>query len=235
VQPTTYIADLQGFNRYIGWYEGSDPLKLEAWIQKIRAERPDDRVCIAEYGAEGNVAQQSAAIPEPFPDPVKGQYFPEIVQTRYHEAQWSIIERYPAMWGSYVWNLFDFTVPLWNRGGVPGRNQKGLVTYDRAVRKDAFHWYRVNWSDEPAVHVADLRIPRTAGAAFDLPVYANRPGVKLRIDGAEVASLQDGVNRCHRWARGIRLAAGRHRVEASIPAGEGSPVVTEATEIVVNE
>lgn len=235
VQPTTYIADLQGFNRYIGWYEGSDPLKLEAWIQKIRAERPDDRVSISEYGAEGNVAQQSAAIPEPFPDPVKGQYFPEIVQTRYHESQWSVIERYPSMWGSYVWNLFDFTVPLWNRGGVPGRNQKGLVTYDRATRKDAFHWYRVNWSDEPAVHVADLRIPRSAGTAFDLPVYANRPGVKLMIDGAEVAPLQDGVNRCHRWARGIRLTAGRHRVEATIPAGAGSPAVTETTEIVVKE
>jgi hypothetical protein len=55
------------------------------------------------------------------------------------------------------------------------------------------------------------------------------------IDGAEVAPLQDGVNRCHRWARGIRLAAGRHRVEATIPAGGGSPAVTETTEIVVKE
>ena len=112
-------------------------------------------------------------------DPVKGQFYPEIVQTRVHEVQWAILERHPELWGTYVWNLVDFTVPLWNRGGVPGRNQKGLVTYDRATKKDAFHWYRVNWNPAPGVHVADARIPRTAGEAFDLPIYANRAKLTL--------------------------------------------------------
>jgi beta-galactosidase len=235
VQPVTYIADLQGVNRYYGWYEGSDPSKLEAWIEKMDAERPDNRIALSEYGAEANVAQQADAIPVPFPDPVKGQFYPEIVQTRLHEVQWSILERHPEIWGTYLWNLCDFTVPLWNRGGVPGRNMKGLVTYDRAIKKDAFHWYRVNWSQGPAVHVADLRIPRHAGKAFDLPVYANRPGVVLLVDGAEVAGLQPGVNGRHFWARGLVLPKGTHRVEARLPADGGAPAAVASGEIVVGE
>ena len=235
VQTVTYIADLQGVNRYFGWYSGKDPAKLEEWIVRMNRERPDNRISLSEYGAEGNVAQQSETIPDPFPDPVKGQFYPEIVQTRLHEVQWAILERHPEIWGTYVWNLCDFTVPLWNRGGVPGRNMKGLVTYDRAVRKDAFHWYRVNWNAAPAVHVADLRIPRHAGKAFDLPVYANRPDVEVRIDGALLPALERGVNGRHFWARGVALPKGTHRVEARLPLPDGEPAVAFAGEIVVGD
>jgi beta-galactosidase len=112
---------------------------------------------------------------------------------------------------------------------------KGLVTYDRAVKKDAFHWYRVNWNTAPAVHVADLRIPRRAGKAFDLPVYANRPDVELRIDGTLLPALARGVNDRHFWARGIVLSKGTHRVEARLPVPDREPAVTAVGEITVGD
>ena len=31
---------------------------------------------------------------------------------------------------------------------------KGLVTYDRQTRKDAWYWYQANWSSTPMVHLA---------------------------------------------------------------------------------
>jgi beta-galactosidase len=234
VQPVTYIADLQGFNRYYGWYEGADPAKLEGWIERIRKDRPDNCIALTEYGGEGNVHQQSAKVPDPFPDPVKGQFYPEIVQTRLHEVQWSILERHPEIWGTYVWNLVDFTVPLWNRGGEPGRNQKGLVTYDRTVRKDAFHWYRVNWSTVPAVHVADTRIPRNAGEAFDLPIYANREALTVTVDGKDLGGLQRGVNDRQHWLRNVRLAAGDHVIEARVAGDAGGAGASERVVLHVN-
>ncbi len=56
--------------------------------------------------------------------------------------RWAAIEKHPFIWGSYLWNMFDFTVPGWNRGGIKGRNHKGLITYDRSTRKDAFYFYK---------------------------------------------------------------------------------------------
>ena len=46
----------------------------------------------------------------------------------------------PFLWCKFIWNMFDFASDGRKEGGAPGRNDKGLVTYDRRIRKDAFYW-----------------------------------------------------------------------------------------------
>ena len=59
--------------------------------------------------------------------------------------------------GSYVWNLCDFGSANRDEGGKQGQNQKGLVTIDRKIKKDAYYLYKANWSKESFVKLAGSR------------------------------------------------------------------------------
>ena len=49
--------------------------------------------------------------------------------------------------------MFDFAVPTSKRGSVEARNMKGLITFDRKTKKDAYYWYKANWSKDPVLYV----------------------------------------------------------------------------------
>ena len=53
-----------------------------------------------------------------------------------------LIEERPWLWATHVWNMFDFAADGRDEGGKHGENQKGLVTIDRELRKDAFYLYK---------------------------------------------------------------------------------------------
>ena len=78
-----------------------------------------------------------------------------------HETAWAAMKARPFVWGTFVWNMFDFAVSTRHEGGVPGRNDKGLVTYDRKIKKDAFYFYKANWSDEPVLYITEPPVHRT--------------------------------------------------------------------------
>lgn len=46
-----------------------------------------------------------------------------------------MIEKCPWLWATHVWNLFDFAADGRDEGGKHGENQKGLVTFDRQLKK----------------------------------------------------------------------------------------------------
>lgn len=67
-----------------------------------------------------------------------------------------IIAERPFVWGTFVWNMFDFGAAHRTEGDRPGINDKGLVTFDRKVRKDAFYFYKANWNkQEPMIYLAE--------------------------------------------------------------------------------
>ena len=70
-----------------------------------------------------------------------------------HEAHWKQMKTRPYSGARIVWNMFDFAADSRNEGDTPGRNDKGLVTYDRQTRKDAFFWYKANWTTTPFVYI----------------------------------------------------------------------------------
>jgi beta-galactosidase len=79
--------------------------------------------------------------------------------------------------------MFDFASDFRNEGDRPGRNDKGLVTYDRKVRKDAFYYYKSAWTDAPTVHIVSKRWTRRTEAHTTIRVFSNAPSVKLRLNG----------------------------------------------------
>ena len=96
---------------------------------------------------------------------------------------WAVMKTKPYVWATFVWNLFDFAVSTRHEGGVPGRNDKGLVTYDRQIKKDAFYFYKANWSDEPVLYITDRRFTERTNAVTDVKIYSNARTVELLLNG----------------------------------------------------
>src|SRR3546814_2704251 len=101
----------------------------------------------------------------------------------YHEQNWRGIRDLPYLWGSFVWVAFDLASDGRSEGDRNGINDKGLVTYDRAVRKDAYYWYQANWSDRPMLHLTERRHDYRTQARVTVRVYSNQPAVRLTVNG----------------------------------------------------
>ena len=173
------ITDVVGYNKYYGWYHGKTR-DFEAWLEKFHRINPDVPLCVSEYGAEGIVRYHSA-------DP-KVKDYTEEYHALFHEEVWKILGSKPYLWATYVWNMFDFGANIRDEGGVKGRNNKGLVTYDRKIRKDAFYLYKAHWSDEKFVHIASKRFVERAEEAIRVKVYSNCREVTLYVNGQLFAS-----------------------------------------------
>ena len=177
------ITDILGYNHYFGWYAGTFR-DLDKWLTKWRETAPDKKLCLSEYGAEGIVRYQNSS-------PVPGDYS-ESYQAVYHENYIERIVSADWMWGSYVWNMFDFGSAARNEGGVRGRNNKGLVTFDRKIKKDAFYVYKAYWSDEPFVKIAGSRYLKRKTGDSEIKVYSNADTVKLEV--GEYVAEQSGAH-----------------------------------------
>ena len=208
------IPDLLGWNLYPGWYNG----KKEDFGRILDQDRFTSRhggFCVSEYGAGANVDQHEDRPKQPKPG---GQWHPEEWQAEVHEAAWAAIEARPFVWGSFVWNLFDFTSYFRREGGVPGRNDKGLVTSDRKIKKDAFFFYKANWSDEPVLYITSRRFTERTNAVTDIKVYSNAGAVEVLLNGASLGTNNTGTNCVFRWPN-ITLQPGENKIEARAENG----------------
>src|ERR1017187_3472318 len=148
--PTTLYSQLICFNKYYGWY-GGVLTDLAPWADNFHSAYPTRMVGVSEYGCGASIYQHSE---DPGTEPANaGSYHPEEYQNLFHESYWQQMKARPFLWGKFIWNMFDFASDGRNEGDTPGRNDKGLVTYDRQVRKDAFYWYKANWTTNPTVYI----------------------------------------------------------------------------------
>ena len=168
--PLWSITDFVSVNQYLGWYDGSRE-DYGPFLDRLHAALPGRPLAISEYGAEAVLQWHSA-------DPQCMDYTEEY-QALVHESAWAAIAARPWLVGSWVWNMFDFAANHRNEGGVKGRNNKGLVTYDRKTRKDAFWFYKACWSSEPFVYITGKRFTRRPGCCADVKVYSNQTRVTL--------------------------------------------------------
>lgn len=178
--PLIRIADLGSYNLYFGWYLGSLE-QNDSFFDEYHAQYPDRCMGFSEYGADANIQFQS-------PRPEAGDYS-ESYQCIYHEHILNMIQQRPWLWATHLWNLFDFAADGRDEGGKKGVNQKGLVTMDRKVRKDAFYLYKAAWNNnEPFVHLCGSRYVERAEDETEIKVYSNQPSVTLTVDGREVGT-----------------------------------------------
>lgn len=215
-------TDIQGINHYFGWYGGKIE-DLEPWARSVRKDFPEYKIILSEYGADGNrdIGREEVRMPD---NVVRGQSFPENYQTETHIQQWAIIEKNPIIAASYAWCMFEFAVPAWNRGGVNARNLKGLVTFDRRQKKDAFYWYKANWNPEPMVYLANRRDNQRTNPVTRIQLFSNVKDVQLLVNGKPCV-LKQGVNDKHRVAENVELQKGTNRIEAR--AKNGAEILTD--------
>ncbi len=203
------IPDLLGWNIYPGWYRGTRD-DFGTVLDKSRADSRHGGLCVSEYGAGANVLQHENNPKQPKPG---GPWHPEEWQALVHESAWAAMKDRPFVWGTFVWNMFDFAVATRHEGEMPGRNDKGLVTYDRKTKKDAFYFYKANWSDEPVLYITSRRFTERTNAVTDVKIYSNANPVELLLNGKSLGQRSDGTSGVFIW-KDVQLKAGENHVEA---------------------
>lgn len=212
-QASNLNADIQGINHYFGWYSG-EIQDIEKWITGMEQHFPEYNVIFSEYGAEANIDQQEENVGE-F-GRYYSQFYPETFATKFHEIQWSIIAEHPYLLASYVWNTFDFATPVNTQGGVEARNMKGLVTFDRKIKKDAFYWYKANWSKEPVLYLTQRRLVDRENEITPVTVYSNIGIPQLFVNDVEIKDFSQGRRPVHYIFDHVKLKAGENVIEAKI-------------------
>jgi beta-galactosidase len=109
--------------------------------------------------------------------------------------------------------MFDFASDGRNEGDTPGRNDKGMVTYDRLTRKDAFFWYKANWTSTPFVYLTSRRWTNRTVATTTVKVYGTVDSVVLKLNGVQLGSARTSTNHIYSWS-GVTLAHGANTVQA---------------------
>ncbi|CZQ89131.1 Hypothetical protein Tpal_1096 [Trichococcus palustris] len=175
-----YVTDTIGYNKYFGWYNG-EAGEFAGWLDGFHKKNPTVKLAISEYGAEGILQYHSS-------DP-KIKDYSEEYHALYHETVWKIFEKRPFLWATYAWNMFDFGANIRDEGGVRGRNNKGLITYDRKIKKDAFYLYKAHWNDEKFVHITGKRFVDRTDDNINIKVYSNCNEVNLSVNGGETTTL----------------------------------------------
>jgi beta-galactosidase len=205
------IPDLLGWNIYAGWYPNWGPKEsFGAVLDRGRSMSRAGGFCVSEYGAGANVEHHEQNPRQPKTD---GQWHPEEWQALVHESAWAAMASRPFVWGTFVWNMFDFTSSSRHEGGIPGRNDKGLVTYDRKTKKDAFFFYKANWSVEPTLYITSRRFIDRTNSLTDVKVYSNAGEVDLLLNGVSQGALRRGTDCVFVW-RNVKLQPGQNRIEA---------------------
>lgn len=169
-----HISDIVGYNLYLGWYVPGLFLN-DLFIKGFHFFYPDRALSYSEYGCEGMPNLHSEK-------PRRGDHSEEY-QAKYHEYMLKCFEKYPFMWSTYVWNMFDFGADARDEGGIQGRNHKGLVTFDRKLKKDSFYLYKAHWNSEPMVHICSKRFVERNREQITVKVYSNQPEVSLYQNG----------------------------------------------------
>ena len=167
------IPDVISYNHYFGWY-GGDTSMNGPWFDKFHEELPDIPIGVSEYGCEALNWHTS--------NPTMGDYTEEY-QAYYHEELIKQLFTRKYLWATHVWNMFDFGADNRAEGGENGQNHKGLVTFDRRYKKDAFYAYKAWLSDEPFVHLCSKRYVDRVEDVTRVTVYSNLPEVELLANG----------------------------------------------------
>lgn len=204
-------TDLIAYNRYFGWYYGK-PSGLGKALDTLHERHPMLPIGVSEYGAGGAITQHSD---NPLGGPVNifGRPHPEEFQSGYHEQSWPEIQARPFVWGSWAWNMFDFVSDLREEGDAVDINDKGLVTFDRKTKKDAFFYYKAQWGSEPVVHINSARYIERAYPVTEVGAYSNAPSVRLRLNDTDLGSAVCEAGVCV-W-REVRLKSGANTLTAS--------------------
>lgn len=208
---TAGAVDLGGANRYFGWYYGV-PEDLRPHLSQLRSIRPEQPLAITEYGAGGAISMHTD---NPLGGPVdsRGRNQPEEYMSYVHEQNWAILAERRDLWATWLWSGFDFATTIRREGDADDINTKGLVTYDRTIKKDPYFFYRANWSTHPTVHITGRRYVNRAYGITDVRVYSNASTTELTLNGRSLGKRSNCSNKVCIWSA-VALQTGANRLVA---------------------
>jgi beta-galactosidase len=206
-----YGVDLLAHNKYLGWYLGS-VADFPGWLDAQRAKNRALPIGMSEYGAGAGVNTHTT---DPQPLDHSEEY-----QCLFHEAYWRALRQRPWLWCKAVWNMFDFASASRHEGERIGINDKGLVTRDRKVKKDAFYWYQANWSAEPMIYLTGRRFSPRTDPVVSVKAYSNCEQAELLVNDRALGriGIQDHVAI---WPE-VALDPGENRVRVTAQRGGAS-------------
>ena len=201
------LPDIASYNIYSGWYGG----KFEDFgniFDRKHQKKPNQRIFISEYGA-GSDMRLNSKKPERFD--FTGQY-----QKLYHESYLRQIKERPYIFGSAIWNQFDFSQPHVG-GSIPHLNQKGMATWDRK-NKDVYYLYKANWTSKPMVHIAEKDWTQRSSSMqeedYEITVYSNLDRVTLYHNGNKIGTKQTNEINKATWM--VSLKSGENNLRATV-------------------
>ena len=175
-QEYLFVPDCVSYNHYFGWYGGTIDT-YGPWFDKFHADHPEQPIGVSEYGCEALWWHNS--------NPDAGDYSEEY-QAVYHESLIKQLFTRKYLWATHCWNMFDFAADARNEGGEAGQNHKGLVTFDRKYKKDAFYAYKAWLNPEPMIHLCGKRYIDRVEDVTKVTVYSNQPSVELFANGVSL-------------------------------------------------
>ncbi|MEO0293674.1 MAG: beta-galactosidase GalB [candidate division WOR-3 bacterium] len=109
-----------------------------------------------------------------------------------HEETWKIVKKYDFISGMFIWSGFDYLgepTPY----GWPARSSYFGVIDLAGFPKDAYYFYKSEWSDEPVLHL----LPHwnwKEEDIIDVWVYTNYDEVELFLNGESLGKKQKNEN-----------------------------------------
>lgn len=204
-----FITDAIAWNRYDGWYGGT-PADLGKWLDRMHKDHPEICIAISEYGAGASIYHQQDSLVKTVPT---SWWHPENWQTYYHIENWKTISSRPYVWGSFVWNMFDFGAAHRTEGDRPGINDKGLVTFDRKVRKDAFYFYKANWNrEESMLYLTGKRNTVRTQRLQTITAFTNLSGAELFVNGKSYGKAIPDSYAILEW-KNVELEPGENEIK----------------------
>ena len=210
------ITDCIGWNKYFGYYEKkmvSTNLQggVGEFMDKAHQEAGLQPIGLCEYGAAGSHRQHG------FESKVTNKIHYEENQARVHEENWRDMHTRDYAWCKFIWQYADNPSSIRDEGDQRGMNDKGIVSYDRTIRKDAYYFYKANWSPEPVLYIAARRYTDRTEAKTDVKVYTNQSQAILYVNGKRIGKAKkDEIGRI--VFKDITLREGENTI--SVKAGK---------------
>ncbi len=218
-----HLTDAIAWNKYFGWYYDQFE-DFGPFYDEFHATYPNAKLGLSEYGAGASINQHvSQYVAEENPMlTARGPWHPIEKQTAYHISHIKMIDERDFIWGSFVWNMFDFGSNFRQEGDTPHQNDKGLVTYDRKIRKDAFYLYKANWNkNEKTTHLCSKSYTDRKEDITDVVAFTTASSAKLFINGKLVGKLNADDYATIIW-KNVKLSPGKNLIEIKTTDGNDS-------------
>lgn len=216
LHPMVAGVDLIALNAYPGWYVGQ-PEDMGEIIDKWNAAYGNRGIAITEYGAGASPRQHQADVTKKDVE-IRGHFHPEEWQAIVHEGDYAAIRDRPFVWGSFIWNMFDFSSLGRHEGDTNSLNDKGLVTRDRSTRKDAYFFYQANWSETPMVHLTGCRNTNLKPGYNSVKAYSNQEDLVLTVNGTSFDPADGSSLHVFSWPS-VPLKIGENMLIVTSPGG----------------